>query len=319
MRRAWIAIAALAIVSAGGVSAGASTPGGPPADQQVSAVAFNHLHGLFCDFRNTDFCKAPTRVKIFGKWLERSGCPDLVGLQEINARLNELLTELVTKVCDGEYKVSFEPTNNTDAQMVLTRLEIIEEGTLDIASFPWEARWVRVQSPQGPVDFLTAHFASSSNNPPCTAELCPPICAAGIETNECHAHEVVEFLSGRSGAAMSIVAGDLNATRGEPTLDVLIGGGYVDSWLESGRDECDPETGRGCTGCSERKSKYIGMETKKGLKCDHRIDFVLARPGDGCNLSVAEANGFAHRPLKKAVNGFYWPSDHKGSQAAFTC
>ena len=319
-RMALTALAVLVISLVAAAPIGASGAAGGRKAAPVKAVAFNHLHGLFCMPDQTDFCNAPARVEIFGKWLERSKCPELVGLQEINARLTELLTELVTEVCDGEYEIAAQPTNDVDSQMVLTTLEIEEQGVLDLANFPWEAAWVRVSSPQGPMDFLTAHFASSLNDPDCTADLCPPVCEPGISTNECHAQEVVEFFDDRSGAALTIVAGDLNAVLDEPTLDALIEGGFVDAWLEAGKKECDPETGIGCTGgCSEASTTYIGMETTDGLDCDSRIDFVLALEGDDCKLKVTSAKGFAHKPLASPIDGLYWPSDHRGTQAAFRC
>jgi hypothetical protein len=317
-----IALAALAVLVVSFVAAApiaASAPEGKKNARPVKAVQFNLLHGQFCMPDQTDWCNAPARVEIFGKWLERSKCPELVGLQEINPRLTELLAEMVDTVCDGKYEMVAEPTNQIDTQMVLTTLEIEEQGLLDLANFPWEAYWVRVKSTQGPIDFITAHFASSSNNPPCTAAICPPVCTAGITTNECHAHEIVELLGSRTGAAMQIVAGDLNARPGSPTLAAFTEADYVDSWLEAGRRECDPVTGKGCTGCSEAPTPYIGMETTAGLECDARIDFVLALPGEDCKLKVVSAKGFAHKPLPAAVDGLYWPSDHHGSQAAFRC
>jgi endonuclease/exonuclease/phosphatase family metal-dependent hydrolase len=286
----------------------------------VTAAELNLLHGLFCDPQNTDWCNAPGRVGVLGKWLERADCPDLVGLQEINERLEELLGELVAEICDGEYAIHFEDVNSPDRQMILTRLDVVEEGYLDIANFPWEAFWVRVDSPQGPIDFLTAHFASSANDPPCTAEICPPVCAPGITTNECHAHEVVEFFAARPDpAALSIVTGDLNARPDEPTVEALLDGGFIDVWLDAGRPECDPDTGKGCTGhCDEPDATLIGLDTRKGLACDGRIDFVMARPSAGCALETT-AKGFAHKPLRKRVDGMYWSSDHKGVQASLRC
>ena len=144
--------------------------------------------------------RRPTGCEIFTELVEAADCPDLVGLQEIGARLEELLPPAVATLCDGEYTIAWRPASSPDREMVLTRLPVLEQGYLDIANFPWEAYWVRVDSAQGPVDFLTTHFASSSNNPPCAPELCPPVCPTGITTNECHAAEVVEFFEdGRRG------------------------------------------------------------------------------------------------------------------------
>ena len=151
-------------------------------------------------------------MQLFGDWLERAGCPDLVGVQEVGARLEELLTAQVPTWCGEDYTIAWAASAMPDRVMVLTRLPVVEQGALDIANVPWEAYWVRVRSPQGPLDFLTAHFASNSNNPACTDTNCPPVCPAGIETNECHGIEVADFFSRRTGAALSVVGGDLNAT-----------------------------------------------------------------------------------------------------------
>ncbi len=162
----------------------------------VTIVTLNLLHGLFCP-EDTDACQAPDRVQIFGEQLERAGCPDLVGIQEVGPRLEQRLTTSVPTWCDGAYDVAWAGSTMPDRVMVLSRLPVVERGELDIANVPWEAYWVRAKSPQGPVDFLTAHFASSSNNPPCTETLCPPVCPAGISTNECHGIQVAEFLTAR--------------------------------------------------------------------------------------------------------------------------
>lgn len=311
-------IAVLTGLRGASANSDASAQAGKKADP-VTIADLNLLHGLFCTPDLTDWCHAPARVEIFGTWLEKSDCPDIVGLQEINARSEELIGELVTTVCDGEYKIFSEPSNSPDRQMVLTRLEVIEDGYVDIANFPWEAVWVRVESPQGTVDLITAHFASSSNNPPCTAVICPPVCAAGIETNQCHAAEIVDFFDSRPEAAdFSILAGDLNAQPTEQTLTTLYDAGFVDTWVEAGRPECDPTTGKGCTGCSELDRELIGMDTRDGLDCGARIDFILVRTGDDCSLE-ATAAGFAHKPVKKAVDELFWPSDHRGVQASVRC
>jgi hypothetical protein len=305
-----------------GMRGAAARPSAAPATgakAPVTVADLNLLHGLFCQPDVTDWCHAPARVEILGKWLEKAKCPDLVGLQEINARTEELINDLVKTVCGGAYTVHTEPVNSPDREMILTRLEVIDEGYLDIANFPWEAYWVRVDSPQGTVDFLTTHFASSSNNPPCTEASCPPVCAAGIETNECHAHELVDFFDSRpKPARLSIIGGDLNARPTEQTLTTLHDAGFVDTWVEAGRPECDPATGVGCTGCSEQDRELIGMDTVEGLDCDARIDFILVRTSGRCDLA-ATATGFAHKPLKQPIDELYWPSDHHGVRAGVRC
>jgi Endonuclease/Exonuclease/phosphatase family len=300
-------------------SNGAAEAADEPAAPPVRVVTLNLLHGFFCP-PETDACQAPDRVRIFTDLIEAADCPDLVGLQEIGARLEELLAPAVATLCDGEYTIAWkggEPA--IDREMILTRLPVVDQGYLDIANFPWEAYWVRAESAQGPVDFLTTHFASSSNNPPCAPDLCPPICPTGTVTNECHALEVVDFFGRQPpGAALSIASGDLNAVPGSPTVATLLDAGFVDAWLEAGNAECDPATHRGCTGGGRQPEPFVGMNTAEGPGYDERIDYVLVRPGDECDLAV-DAEPFAAEPRAEPLNGMWWPADHAGVLAELSC
>jgi endonuclease/exonuclease/phosphatase family metal-dependent hydrolase len=293
---------------------------GKPAQKPkpVRVVTLNLLHGLFCP-PETDACRAPDRVAIFAELVEQAGCPDLIGLQEIGMRLEQLLPATVEKLCDGRYTIAWQAVASPDREMVLSRLPIVERGYLDIANFPWEAYWVRVDAPAGPVDFLTTHFASSSNNPDCQPGRCPPVCANGISTNECNAVEVVDFFRQRtSKAALTIVAGDLNARPGSPTLTALTGAGFRDAWLEARRPECDPTTHNGCTGGGSAPEPFVGMDTKEGAGYDARIDYVLVRPGEDCDVDL-EVAGFADKARPSPLNGMFWPADHAGVQATIGC
>jgi len=314
-----LAVGAAALVLAAACASGGDGDGEEPAQAApVRVVTLNLLHGLVCP-SETDSCQAPDRVQIFAELVEAADCPDLVGLQEIGDRLEELLAPALGRVCDGEYTIAWQGADSPDREMVLTRLPILDEGYLDIANFPWEAYWVRVDSPQGPVDFLTAHFASSVNDPPCAPDLCPPICADEISTNQCHAVEVVDFFDRRPGGArLSIASGDLNATPGSPTLDTLTRAGFVDAWLASGEAECDPATGHGCTGGGSQPEPFVGMNSPKGPGFDERIDYVLVRPDPDCRVG-AEAEGFAATPRAEPLNGLWWPSDHAGVMAKLHC
>ena len=304
--------------SSGDESDSAATTQPAPAAKPIRVVTFNLLHGLFCP-AETDWCKAPDRVAIFAELVEQAGCPDLIGLQEIGVRLEQLIPSMVDSLCDGQYEIAWQPGNSPDREMVLSRLPIRERGYLDIANFPWEAYWVRVDTASGPAVFLTTHFASSSNNPPCAPGRCPPICAAGIETNLCNAVEVVDFFKQRTPpAALTIVAGDLNAEPGSPTVTTLTDAGFRDAWLAAGRPECDPTTHLGCTGGGNAPEPFVGMDTAAGPGYNERIDFVLVRPGAGCDIDV-DAAAFADKPRTAPLNGMYWPADHAGVQATIGC
>jgi len=308
-----LVVAAVLVVAPTAAAAKAAKASAKP----VAIVTMNLLHGLFCP-AETDSCQAPDRVQLFGDWLERVGCPDLVGIQEVGPRLGELLPDEVPTWCDGDYTIAWAASAMPDREMVLTRLPIVEQGALDIANVPWEAYWVRARSPQGPVDFLTAHFASSSNNPACTVANCPPVCPIGMSTNECHGVEVADFLSQRKGAALTVVGGDLNATPDDPTLTHLRDAKFVDAWLGSGKPECDATHRAGCTGGGTAPDPWVGMNTRQGASFDERIDYVWVKPGRGCQVR-STAKGFATTPAPKPVNGMWWPSDHAGVFATLRC
>lgn len=295
-----------------------STAISAPAEAEIRVVTLNLLHGLFCP-EETDSCQAPDRVAIFGDLVEDADCPDLIGLQEIGTRVEEVLIPAVANLCDGAYEVAWEAVDSPDRSMILTRLPIIDQGYLDLAAFPWEAYWVRVEADLGPVDLLTAHFASSANDPPCQADACPSLCEEGASTNECHAVEVVDLLDRRAaGAVVSIVSGDLNAAPGSPTVATLLDAGFVDAWLAAGQPECGPAGPVGCTGGGEEPEPFVGMDTEEGPGFDRRIDQVLVRSVAGCNTTI-EAKGFATEPRAQPLDGMWWPSDHAGVEATIGC
>src|SRR5215207_6498823 len=85
---------ALAVVVVAAMLVAPTAAGAKSEKRPVTIVTMNALHGLFCQ-PETDSCQAPDRVELFGQWLERVGCPDLVGIQEVGARLGELLPDEV--------------------------------------------------------------------------------------------------------------------------------------------------------------------------------------------------------------------------------
>lgn len=312
-----VLLTAAAAAATPGDLAASAAPAAPKA-KPLRVATLNVLHGLSCPQEN-DFCQAPDRAEIIARALEDEGCPQLVGFQEIGPRQEAVVPQAMQRVCDGRYELAWQAVESPiDQAMVFTTLPIRERGYLDIASFPWEAYWVRVRTPLGPVEFLTTHFASSSNNPPCTVEICPPVCPAGIETNQCNALEVVDFFATRPDGTLQIASGDLNAPPSDPTLVTFTGAGFVDAWLEAGRPECDPATGRGCTGGRPRPTNPLdGLDVPEG-RYAARIDFVLVRAAPNCALRARAEPLFAE-PLVEPFRGLYWPSDHAGVLTVLRC
>lgn len=311
---ATLILAAAACSGNGGERATKTAPDAKP----VRVLSLNVLHGLFCP-AETDFCHAPDRAEMVARGIERAGCPELIGFQEIGPRQEEVVPASMARVCGGRYKLAWQGVASPDREMVFTTLPILDRGYLDLAAFPWEAYWVRVDSSLGAVDFLTTHLASSANNPPCRPGQCPAVCPEGITTNECNAIEVLQLLTSRPpGAAVTIASGDFNAMPGDPTLTTFTKAGFVDAWLAAGNPECAPATGAGCTAGRERPENPLdGLDVADGRYAE-RIDFVLARPASTCALDT-RAHGFADKPLDPPFRGLYWPSDHGGVLAEIRC
>jgi hypothetical protein len=287
-----------------------------PAAAPVRVLTLNVLHGLFCA-QETDFCHAPDRAVMVADAIEAADCPELVGFQEIGPRQPAVVPPAMEQVCDGRYELAWEGIDSPDRAMVFTTLPIRDRSFVDLASFPWEGYRVRVDAPIGPIDFLTAHFASSSNNPPCEREVCPPLCPKAITASECHAIEVVAAFDARR-AVLQIASGDFNAGPGSPTLTTLTAAGFVDARVAAGEPECDPATGRGCTGDRDRPENALDGLDVPGGRYRERIDYVLVRPGKDCTL-VAAVEPFVSEPLSKPFRGLYWPSDHGGVLAEVNC
>jgi hypothetical protein len=290
-----------------------------PAPKPIRALTLNVLHGLFCPAQN-DFCQAPDRAQMAANAVEAAGCPELVGFQEIGPRQPDVLPPAMAGVCGGRYELAWQSSAPpVDRTMIFTTFPIVDRAYLDLAAFPWEAFLVRVDTPIGLVDFLTTHFASSSNNPVCPVGGCPPICPDGVTANQCNAIEVVAALDARrSGAVLQIASGDLNARPDSLTLATFTGAGFVDAWLAAGLPECNAATGFGCTSGRNRPDNALdGLDVAEG-RYSARIDFVLARPGTGCTLG-ATAAPVAAEPLDEPFNGLFWPSDHAGLVAGLTC
>lgn len=336
MKRALLAIVCVAVLVVA-CSADDSTDPEAASTTEVAAsgdvtmAAINQLHGLFCP-PETDACKAPDRLSLLWAEIERAGCPDLVGLSEIGPRQGELVPAQLPSLCDGRYELVWDPVGQgqeVDRQMILSAVPVLEDAYIDLAAFPWGAHWVKAQTDAGVVDFVTTHFASSANNPPCTPEVCPPICEMEVETGTCHAVQVVDFLQQRGTPGGTwVISGDLNREITDSRIAPIIGDGYVDVWSLGGNPECDSATGEGCTCCIESQVEDYdgGGLSDPTLRRVERIDFILVRVDDPkCRATVdtsgdadgdATATGpFAFAAASEPINGVLWPSDHSGVQA----
>lgn len=299
---------------------------------ELRAVSLNVLHGLplpgSCA-QDSDACNAPTRLQLLWEAIESARCPEVIALQEIGPRQRELIPELLPELCDGAYTLLFSDQQIADQEMILTMLPVRDDSFVDLSGLPWTAHWALLDAGGIDVAVFATHYASSALNPPCMSgdafADCSDVCPEGIETGSCNALETLEFLdAARDEAVVELVLGDLNKPLDDPRIALLTDAGFVDTWIAAGNAECNPETGEGCTCCVNGDSALDGLD-EADQSFGSRIDFVLARLADGCELTLdtsddRDADGvgtglFAVGPVDPTRDGLVWFSDHHGVQA----
>jgi hypothetical protein len=167
------------------------------------------------------------------------------------------------------------------------------------------------------VDFVSSHLASSSDDRPCDDATCPPPCSSDEMLNDCQARQLVAFADEVSGDdSVVVIAGDLNASSGDPAVDVVLAAGFIDTHLAAGNSECHSATGDQCT--SGRVDDDLADLTHPASRQSTRIDYLFVGGSRGCR-AVAPTGLFNADPASPAVNGLVFPSDHTGVEATLEC
>ncbi|MCH7788418.1 MAG: hypothetical protein IH940_03150 [Acidobacteria bacterium] len=302
-------------------------------ETNIEVATINVLHGLVgasgC-LEETDACNAPVRVDILWDYLESDvGCPEIIALQEISARWQELVPEKLPELCEGDHVLLTESLGLPDQEMILTTLPVIDHGRVELAGAPvWSAHWAQLDADGQVVDVFATHFASSSLNLPCDPSVphttCSPVCEDGLLLGDCHPLETLEFLEANAAEdSLQLVIGDLNKEIDDIRITTLTDAGFIDTYLEAGLSECDESTGVGCTSGIGGETDYDGLDIAEQTPRS-RIDFILARPAAGCSVVVesedTDGDGtttghWANTPLDEPIEGLYWAADHIGIKA----
>jgi endonuclease/exonuclease/phosphatase family metal-dependent hydrolase len=310
----------VAVLCAGvGCSGGAGGPGGPAghaASATVRSVSQNLLHGIDCPARS-DRCDLPGRVALFVRQLDEAGCPDVVGLQEVNERTVTLLSAEAAKVCGGRYELVWDGDPGLDREAVLTTRPVLGWRRMHLPGPLRTALWVRVAADVGVVDFVTTHLASSSDDRPCDATTCPPPCHPDDTLNTCQARALVLLARGLADPdGVVVLGGDLNATAGEPAVAAIRAAGFTDTHLAAGNPECDPATGAHCT--AGRIDDSLADLTNPTSRQSERIDELFVGGPRQCSV-VAPTGLFNADPATGPAGRLAFPSDHTGVEAALAC
>lgn len=318
MRRgAAAAITAVVVLVSACSSDDASDKAAPKAEPaRVRVVSQNLLHGIACA-PDTDRCRLPDRVALFAAQLAEAGCPELVAIQEANAETVELLEKELAGVCGDRYRIVWDDDPGVDREVVLTTDRVLGTERVRLAGPLRTALWVRVATDVGPVDLVATHLASSSDDRPCDASTCPPPCAVTDTLNTCQARQAADLLDARRAPrSVGVLAGDLNAQPGEPTLEVLRERGYVDTHVAVGNPPCEPETGAQCT--SGRIDDSLADMTDASSLQTERIDFVMLATRRDCRV-VRPTGVFAPEGGPGVAGDLIHPADHSGVEATLRC
>lgn len=282
-----------------------------PPVASVRLVSQNILHGVGCP-PGSDSCLVGERVSLFMGQLTAAGCPELVSLQEANERIVGLVSG---KVGACGYEIVWDGDPGLDREVVLTTLEVIDFQRRTLADRFRSAYLVRVASPIGLIDFLTAHLASGSDDRACDPGLCPPPCDPAGSLRTCQARQVRAFAEEVAlDGGVTVVGGDLNDIAVSPTLTVFDEAGYVDSHLAAGHDECDAGSGLGCT--AGREDATLADMADPSSRQRSRIDYLLySAPGRDC--SVGEGTGLFN--AEPASGDLAFPSDHTAVALTLVC
>lgn len=320
-----IVLAVATPVALANVAAAGAEPGAP----DVHIVNLNLLHGVFCP-PETDGCQAPDRVELLAQQLEDAGCPDVVGLQEININLAQRLEEQRTTLCDGDYKILFGgKPKSLDTERVLTTLPVKSTKVIKLkGNFRTASRAV-LTSPIGPLVLVVTHQdgdpETSGVN---TCQTCTPPCQKDASVFQCQTTAAAGLAEETGGAkAVRVLMGDFNVTSASARYQSLVSAGWVDSHLEAGNAECDSATGTNCT--SGRDDKSIEALKDPNARESERIDFIFVKAPARCAVafdSAADDDGdffgtglFKATPAVDGPGGLAWNSDHTGVTADLTC
>ncbi len=313
----------------------AALGGCPPSDSDLTVANLNILHGVFCPSK-PEACRLADRIDLLFQWIEQSGCPDVVTLQEIWELAVPLIESHLAGTCPFTYELVFLPLppspSALDQEMILTRYPVLHSEVQFLHPGFRHLLYARIDHPIGPVDVVTTHLASGSDNgdSPCGMN-CPSECVAAdaATVRDCQAVQLADFAEDRRNvAAPAVVTGDFNAEPYTFVYRQLAERGWLDVYLEAGNPECSPESGVGCTAGRE-DGNLSELESPESNEVE-RIDYIFVVPPDGGSCRILldsplddDGDGTATRIFADDPNPFApscgpvpgaicWPSDHEG-------
>ncbi|MEO8601212.1 MAG: endonuclease/exonuclease/phosphatase family protein [bacterium] len=340
MRRIVLLLVLWSLAACGG---GGDDPGTSPTPG-LTVAQLNMLHGTTGMCPQMENCRLDERADLLAQWIKRSGCPDVVTLQEGWSGWLTALQERATTICPFAYQVLIaSPQPGIDEAIVLTRYPVLHVEQAPLFPGFRKVMHVRIDHPLGGLDVYTTHLASGSDGAqvPCSlaGAPCPSDCvAAGAQDRrDCQAVQMAAFIEATHDVdTPAVVSGDFNSDPDSFVYRQFTERGWHDVYLAAGNPECDPATGIGCTSGREDAS-LVELESPQRNE-SARIDFIFLIPPRNafpCDVQLdspadADGDGTATRLFTDAPNPFArecgaaplpicWPSDHEGVQMDLNC
>ena len=184
---------------------GDSDSGGGGEQRDITMAQLNILHGTSGMCNQQANCRLTERMDLLYQWIERSGCPDVVTLQEVWSGAVPLLQDGAAAACPFPYTVAIASQRlGPDESAILSRYPVrsIESQPL----FPGFRKVVHavIDHPLGSLDVYSTHLASGADGAtvPCQGPSpCPQVCLDhGAQTRrECQAVQMVDYIEETRG------------------------------------------------------------------------------------------------------------------------
>jgi endonuclease/exonuclease/phosphatase family metal-dependent hydrolase len=327
-----VVLAAATAASGAVASPAAAQATGSSAGKNLTVVNYNILHGIFCP-PDTAACRAPDRVTLFLDQLEAAKCPQVVGLQEVNDNLANLIQQQLPGVCGGKYELAMTPTPGNDKELVFSTIPAKRAKVLKLPGGLRNATRVELESDLGPVVLVVTHQDGDKDFPKCNNSIsryrCPKkSCPEGMTFPTCQTIMAEEFANEvGSKKAIRLYMGDFNVPAGTSRYQDLIDQGWVDSHLAAGNAECDSASGVNCT--AGRNDNTLTALQDPNARESERIDFIFVKAPKSCTPKFdsgtdADRDGtstglFAAQPAVNGPSGLVWPSDHTAVSMDLSC
>jgi endonuclease/exonuclease/phosphatase family metal-dependent hydrolase len=293
---AWILASVIALMAC------SDGDGGGTADvEELIVIDQNILHGIIDEDPQAEpFDRFPERIELFARAVAAEQ-PDVLFMQEVVGNPMEDYPDTRAVILDAlgeDYQAAFGnflggPIDEPGlGQMTFTRLPVVASENRSVSEIR-SVQHLALETQNGVIDVYNAHLEGTG-----------AVLPTGEDAAVAEMDAVIAFIDETSTGAV-ILAGDLNAEPGDPSIQRLVAAGFIDALAEAGQAECEAAGDPGCT------NSAIPLGDNPERVSDRRIDYVFVRSG-ARNIEVAEARLFLDEAVDISGGRSLRVSDHIG-------